>query len=396
MGFVWDEALRAYDFGSGHPLSPLRVRLAHQLCRDFGLLELPEVEVIGSVTPATHADLTRVHRPTYVAAVEQASVADAEPDIARGLGTSDVPLFPGMHEAAALVAGATLAAARAVQSGRVDHAVNLAGGLHHAMPGNASGFCVYNDIGVAIAWLLEHGYSRVGYVDVDVHHGDGVQAMFYDDPRVMTISLHENPRTLFPGTGYADEVGGLGAAGTAINVVLPVGLRDGGWLRAFDAVVPEALAAFKPEILVTQQGCDTHEMDPLAHLSLSIEGQRASYQRLHTLAHHLCDGRWVAVGGGGYEWVDVVPRAWTHLTAVAAGEPIAPETTVPEEFTGFVQAHLGRPGPTLMGDGCPIETTRWTEGYDLLDPLDMSILETREQVFPSLGLAADPCALWPD
>ncbi|MDP3972043.1 MAG: acetoin utilization protein AcuC [Candidatus Nanopelagicales bacterium] len=395
LSFIWDERLRAYDFGSGHPLSPLRVRLAHQLTRDLGVLDLSNVETVGPVSPASNADLARVHLPEYIAAVERASAPGARIDPSHGIGTEDVPRFDGMHEASALVAGATLAAARAVYSKSSLHAVNLAGGLHHAMPGYASGFCVYNDIGVAIAWLLEQGVRRIGYVDVDVHHGDGVQAMFFDDPRVMTMSLHEDPRVLFPGSGYPDEIGAPGAEGTSINVVLPAGTRDAGWLRAFDAVVPEALSAFEPEILVTQQGCDTHYLDPLADLGLSIEGQRASYQRLHALAHHLCDGRWVAVGGGGYEWVDVVPRAWAHLTAIAAGSPIDPDSPVPESFSGYIKSHLGRPGPELMGDGYEIEPVAWTQGYDLLDPLDMSILRTREAVFGHLGLAADPCPLWP-
>jgi len=396
LSFIWDEALRVYDFGSGHPLSPLRVRLAHQLTRELGVLDLPSVEIVGSVAPANEAELARVHLPEYIAAVERASVAGAPADPSHGLGTEDVPRFDGMHRASALVAGATLAAARVVHSSTSLHAVNLMGGLHHAMPGYASGFCVYNDIGVAIAWLLDQGVDRIGYVDVDVHHGDGVQAMFYDDPRVMTISLHEDPRVLFPGSGFPDEIGGPGAKGTSINIVLPSGTRDSAWLRAFDAVVPEALSAFRPQILVTQQGCDTHFLDPLADLGLSIEGQRASYQRLHALAHHLCEGRWVAVGGGGYEWVDVVPRAWAHLTAIAAGAPVDPDEPVPSSFTDYIRAHLGRPGPVRMGDGYEVEPVSWTQGYDLLDPLDLGILRTREAVFGHLGLTADPCPLWPE
>ncbi|MFZ8927163.1 MAG: acetoin utilization protein AcuC, partial [Candidatus Nanopelagicales bacterium] len=200
VAVVWDEALAAYDFGPGHPLAPIRVQLAMRLAADFGLLD--RLDVLAPVTPATMAEILAVHHPDYVDAVKRASADPREVDVARGIGTPDDPSFAGMHEASALVAGATLAAAHAVHSGRAQHAVNIAGGLHHAMPNRAAGFCIYNDIAVAIAWLLEQGVDRIAYIDVDVHHGDGVQAMFYDDPRVLTISIHESPVSLFPGTGF--------------------------------------------------------------------------------------------------------------------------------------------------------------------------------------------------
>ncbi|MFM8895168.1 MAG: acetoin utilization protein AcuC, partial [Actinomycetales bacterium] len=275
---VWDDDLAAYDFGPGHPLAPIRVQLAMRLAAEFGLFAHGDVEVLTPVEPAGVEDLLRVHTPDYLQAVQAASADTASVDPARGLGTDDVPAFADMHQAAAAVCGASLAGARAVLSGRVEHAVNLAGGLHHAMPGAASGFCVYNDVGVAIAWLLEQGVERIAYVDVDVHHGDGVQAMFWDDPRVLTVSIHESPRTLFPGTGWATEVGGPAATGSAVNIALPAGTSDQGWLRAFHAVVPQVFAAFRPQFLVTQQGADTHAEDPLAHLALSLDGQRMSYE----------------------------------------------------------------------------------------------------------------------
>ncbi len=185
-----------------------------------------------------------------------------------------------------------------MHSGRAQHAVNLFGGMHHAMADRAAGFCVYNDVGVAIRWLLDRGVQRVAYVDVDAHHGDGVQAMFYDDPRVLTISLHESGRTLFPGTGWPGDIGGPGALGTSVNVALPAGTADNQWLRAFNAVVPAVLEEFDPEFLVSQHGCDSHFEDAMAHLLLSVDGQRTSYSAVHRLAHRLAGGRWVAVGGG--------------------------------------------------------------------------------------------------
>ena len=184
-----------------------------------------------------------------------------------------------MHEASALVAGATLAAAEAVWSRRAQCAINVAGGLHHAMPDRASGFCVYNDPAIAIARLLDRGVERIAYVDVDVHHGDGVQEIFYDDPRVLTVSLHETPLALFPGTGFPAETGGPGAEGTAVNVALPPGTNDGGWLRAFHAVVPSVVRAFRPQVLFSQCGADAHRLDPLADLRLTVDGQRESYLR---------------------------------------------------------------------------------------------------------------------
>src|SRR5579875_1743574 len=200
---AWDEALAQYDFGPGHPLAPVRVALTIELARQLGVLSGPSVSVV-SPPPATDAELETAHDDDYVAAVRRAGRSLA-PDLRFGLGTDDNPVFEGMHEASALVAGATLAAARAVWSGSAVHAVSIAGGLHHAMRRAASGFCVYNDLVVAIKWLLAAGAERVAYVDTDVHHGDGVQAAFYDDPRVLTISLHEHPATLFPGTGVPGQ-----------------------------------------------------------------------------------------------------------------------------------------------------------------------------------------------
>jgi acetoin utilization protein AcuC len=295
-----------------------------------------------------------------------------------------------MHHASAHIAGVSVEAARQVWTGGALHAVNITGGLHHAMPGHASGFCIYNDVAVAIRWLLAQGAERVAYVDVDVHHGDGVQEIFYDDPRVLTISLHESPHTLFPGTGCATETGGAQAAGSAGNVALPPGTDDDGWLRAFYAVVPPLLREFAPAVLVTQHGCDSHRLDPLAHLMLSIDGQRASYLALHNLAHELCDGRWLATGGGGYAIVDVVPRAWVHLLAIAAGRPLDPRREVPQRWRDVVKSRTGRTAPRLLTDGRAPQHIPWTAGYDPADPLDRAVLATRQAVFPLHGLDPMP------
>jgi acetoin utilization protein AcuC len=384
---VWDDRLAAYDFGAGHPLAPIRVQLAMHLARDLGLLDGIEI------TPPDEVDddvLLTVHDADYVTAVRRASLDPDDIDVHRGLGTDDVPTFRGMHEASRAVCGATLAAVRAVHEGRALHAVNLAGGLHHAMPGSASGFCVYNDLAVGIQWLLDQGYERICYIDVDVHHGDGVQAAFWDDPRVLTISVHESGRALFPGTGFPMETGGQQAVGYAANVALPPGTGDEGWLRAFHGVVPQLVEVFQPQILVTQQGCDTHLDDPLAHLALSVDGQRMTYAALHDLAHRHSGGRWVAVGGGGYSWIDVVPRAWSHLIGEAVGRPVAPETPLPESWRSFVTDRLRVPTPALMTDGAVPRLKLWELGYDPADPIDAAVLRTRDAVFPWHGLTADP------
>nr|WP_221475157.1 acetoin utilization protein AcuC [Sphaerisporangium rubeum] len=373
----------AYDFGPGHPLAPVRVELTMALARDLGVLD--KVEQAGC-SPAGDDELALVHDRAYIAAVRQVS-ATGRPDLSIGLGTADNPAFAGVHDAAALITGATLAAARAVWSGEAEHALNVAGGLHHAMPAAASGFCVYNDPAVAIAWLLSQGARRVAYVDVDVHHGDGVQAVFLDDPRVLTVSLHESPRTLFPGTGFPHETG---AEGTSVNVALPAGTGDAGWLRAFHAVVPPLLREFQPDVLVTQQGCDSHALDPLADLMLSVDGQRRTYEALHALAHETAHGRWVATGGGGYELVRVVPRAWTHLIAEAAGSPLDPETATPGSWRELVDRRTGEVPPASMTDGRTAEFPDFADGYDPADAVDRAIVATRKAVFPYHGLDPQP------
>jgi acetoin utilization protein AcuC len=286
--------------------------------------------------------------------------------------------------------GGSLDIAQAVWRGEAQHGVNFSGGLHHAMAERACGFCVYNDIAVAIRWLLDNGAQRVAYVDVDVHHGDGVQEIFWDDPRVLTISVHESGRMLFPGTGFPAEVGGSGAEGTAVNVALPPGTGDAQWLRAIDAVAPTLVREFHPDVLVTQHGCDTHALDPLAHLQTSVDGQRRAAVLLHDLAHEVCEGRWVALGGGGYAVVEVVPRTWSHLVAIAAHAPISPTAAVPSSWREHVQARFGRAAPVTMGDGAADSggpTWRsWDVGVDPGDAVDRAILATRQAVFPLHGL----------
>jgi acetoin utilization protein AcuC len=379
---VWDEGYLAYDFGD-HPLNPVRLDLTVRLSRSLGLFD--ELTVVAPIA-ADDRTLLTAHDQDYLDAVRQAS---ADPTFAGyGLGTTDDPVFPGMFDASALVAGGSLVAARELIQGNCEHAVNIAGGLHHAMRGYASGFCVFNDVVVAIRELLASGAKKIAYVDIDAHHGDGVQAAFYDDARVLTISLHQDPRTLFPGTGMPTEIGKGAAEGTAVNVALPPGTDDAGWLAAFGAVVPGAVRAFAPDVLVTQCGCDTHHEDPLTNLNLTVDGQRRAIARLHALAHEVTDGRWLAFGGGGYGLVRCVPRTWTHLLAEAAGRPIDPATRIPQEWLDHLRSRGARGElPTMMGEGRPIAERDWDPLGDAW--LDRAIGATRRAVFPLLGLDPD-------
>lgn len=377
----WSEEFLEYNFGAGHPMAPLRLALTHQLLADLGVLDDFAVE---PVTEATEAELLRVHEADYLAAVRAAGRGVADP--ARGLGAEDNPIFGQIHEAGARIAGATLAAALAVWEGRAPRALSLAGGMHHAMADRASGFCVFNDVAVAIAALLDAGAQRVAYVDLDAHHGDGVERIFWDDPRVLTVSVHQHPGTLFPGTGYAQDIGGPRARGTAVNVALQPETGDGAWLRVLDAVVPPLLEEFEPQILVTQHGCDSHPLDPLAQLAVSVDAQRRAALLMSELATAHAGGRWVATGGGGYEIVTVVPRAWAHLAAVVAGRPLALDAAVPEVWRRRVGAVVDGAVPTRFTDGVDDDFRAWAGGYDPDDAVDRAVMATRGAVFPHHGL----------
>ncbi len=384
---AWDQRFTAYDFGLGHPMHPMRLNLTHQLALHLGLLDHEDVMVVPS-QPAADEALATVHTQELIATVRELS---ADPRAAHGqlgIGDADTPAFAGMHEASALAVGATVDCARAVWEGRAQHAVNIAGGLHHAMPSRAAGFCVYNDAAVGIRDLLAAGAERVAYIDVDVHHGDGVETVFWDDPRVLTVSLHQSGRTLFPGTGSPGDTGGSAAPDSAVNVALPPGTDDGGWLRAYQAVVPPVVRAFDPDIIVSQHGCDSHHSDPLAHLDLTIDGMHAAYTWIHELAHEVSGGRWVALGGGGYELVEVVSRAWAHVIGIAGHRPVRLDQPTPPAWREMVEQVCGVPGPQTMGDrgGLPIHYGSWDEGYQPEDPLDRAIMATRMAVFPGLGL----------
>jgi acetoin utilization protein AcuC len=328
--FVHDVALEEYGFGGDHPFNPVRLRMTIELCESLGLLEgYPFVEP----APAMDEDLRTVHYTSYVRRVQQAGRGEGDLEELKqyGLGTADNPIFPDVHRACAHVVGGTLVVARLVMNGEAEHALCISGGLHHALPSKASGFCIYNDAAVAIARLKEeHPSIKVAYVDTDVHHGDGVQWMFYDDPDVLTVSMHESGRYLFPGTGAVKEDGQRDGHGYSINLPLEPFTQDDSFIECFEAVVPEALRAFEPDLILSQNGCDAHALDPLAHVSATMRVYEHVPRRVHEIAHELCDGRWVAVGGGGYDIWRVVPRAWTALWAAVSHQELP--TEMPEDW----------------------------------------------------------------
>ncbi|MGX1772772.1 acetoin utilization protein AcuC [Nocardia brasiliensis] len=393
---VWTDRFLDYTWTPEHPMKPARLKFTMALAESLGLLD--GVELLAPAA-AERADLLRIHTPAYIDAVEHAVAPEGAPLAPpHGLGSPDNPVFPGMHQAASVIVGGTLAAARAIAEGRSNRAVSIGGGMHHAMADSAAGFCVYNDAAVAISWLLDHGFDRIAYLDVDVHHGDGVQRAFYGDPRVLTISLHQHPATLWPNTGWPEETGAGAGEGSSINLPLLPGTRDAQWLRGFHAVVPGAVAAFRPQIVVSQCGVDTHREDPLADLELTVDGQRAAFRAMRELADQYAEGRWLAVGGGGYGLVRVVPRAWTHLLATALDRTIAPDTVIPQDWIDLVRAAAPQADPPrTMGDGGDIDYRPWDgpggtgeTGDARLDraqrAVDTAVLATRRASFGLLGL----------
>ena len=354
-GFVGRDALGAYDLGDDHPLSPTTRRLAVELIRSYGLLDRDDVVEIEP-RAATDEEIEKVHAPAYVAAVRRYS---ADPALAAaweaanwGLAAGgDTPAFAGMHEAAAGICGASITAALAVWDGTVDQVFCPGGGLHHAFANRAAGFCIYNDPAVAIRALLDAGAERVAYVDVDVHHGDGTQWIFYDDPRVLTCSVHEGGRFLFPGTGGLAERGVGAGEGASINIPLPAFAGSKPYLRAVDEVIAPAVRAFRPDVLVTQNGVDPHHADPLAHLQVTMGAFPRLWRSLHDLAFDAAGGKWVALGGGGYN-PDVLPRAWSLLFAEMVGAEL-PDAIDPA-WLALARERVGRDfTPRLMEDPGP-------------------------------------------
>lgn len=310
--FIYSDNMLAYRFSDEHPFNQQRVKMTLDLLKECNVMHDSQI-----VTPrmATDDEIALIHDRAFIEAVKQAGRGKLDSALADnyGLGTEDTPIFNDMHEASALLVGGTLIATEQVMEGHAEHSLNLSGGLHHGFRGKASGFCVYNDCSIAIKWLREKYDARVLYIDTDAHHGDGVQWAFYDDPNVCTVSIHETGRYLFPGTGnYSERGQGLGY-GYSFNVPVDAFTEDESWISVYDTLVREVTDYFRPDVILTQNGVDAHYYDPLTHLSLTMKSYNIIPKLAHELAHEYCDGRWIAVGGGGYDIWRVVPRAWGKI-----------------------------------------------------------------------------------
>lgn len=327
--FVFSEELLTYKFSNDHPFNQKRLLLTLDLLKKTGAIT---DEDIINPRMATDQELELIHDPAYVNAVRLAGKGKLPKEKAGnfGIGTEDTPIFPDMHEASALLVGGTLQAVDYVMTGKSQHALNLGGGLHHGFRGKASGFCIYNDSSVAIKYLQEKYHARVLYVDTDAHHGDGVQWSFYDDPEVCTLSIHETGRYLFPGTGNINERGQGKGYGYSFNIPVDAFTEDDSWLESYTTAFTEIVEFFKPDVILTQNGADSHYFDPLTHLSATMRIYREIPRLAHKLAHQYCEGRWVAVGGGGYDIWRVVPRAWSMLWMEMSSNPTPTGPLSPE------------------------------------------------------------------
>ena len=370
---VYVDELSQYQLSPEHPLRPIRLQHMHELMRASGLLDL---ENIASPAPriATKQEIETSHDPDYVSIVEAISNGAIAPGMGEfGLGTPDNPVRSGIYETTALCVGSTLTASELVTSGKTDIAFAPAGGVHHhAMPRSAAGFGIFNDAVIAMKAMVEEGL-RVAYIDIDCHHGDGVQMGHYDSDQVLTISIHESGQWLFPGTGYVQEIGVGDGTGYSVNIPLSPYTQDNEWHAAFDVVIPPLVRAFNPDVLFTQLGIDTHFQDPLTHLSLTTQGFNLAVKKLGFLAAKI--GKWVAVGGGGYD-LSAVSRSWTMALASMANFDLPND--VPNEFTSLSNL-------TTFADIPPAPAEQ-----QYLDEIQsrnaQSLNEIRSLIFPKFGI----------
>lgn len=380
--FVYSDDVTKYDFSPTHPMRPIRLKLTYELLKAYGVFDGGKMDVVpGRI--ATDDELRLCHSQVYINAVKKISETGEESmhTYEFGIGYGDNPAFKGMHEASALIAGSSVVATDLVMTGEAEHAINIAGGLHHALHDRASGFCIYNDPAIAAAHAAEKYGVRVAYIDIDAHSGDGVQKAFYDRKDILTISLHEDPRYLFPGTGFVEEMGIGEGEGYSVNVPLEPGTYDDLYIAAFREIVPPIVKAYKPDLIISQNGCDTHYTDPLAGLSLTTDAYERLYSMIHTLAHEVCDGRLVALGGGGYQAFQVVPRAWALLSADLAG-------TFLDDYTPEAWQHVCSDNAKFA---CPImlrDKTMLTLGQDQIEKKTAeTVSKVKATLFPYFGLA---------
>jgi acetoin utilization protein AcuC len=371
--YPYSNTLLEYEFKKDHPLKPDRLKLTYLLSKQLGLLDkVKEIEP----THASREDLELFHSPEYIDAVEDSGTNNnIHPRY--GLGTPDNPVFPLIHDTGARYVGATLDAMRAMMDG-ASNAFCISGGLHHAHKNAASGFCIYNDVAIAINILHKKRKCKVLYFDFDAHHGDGVQNAFYESKEVMTISVHQTGKTLFPGTGFVYETGGAEGVGYSVNIPLLPGAGTPELIRVFDEVVAPLFESFQPDLLVTQLGVDGHYMDPLAHLTYTSYGFETVIRRLRDMSSDICDIGWLAVGGGGYHPINVA-RFWTLFLAVMLDEDVP--SKVPDEFKEALTQMGYHDIPEFMRDDDEVVQMYLPREQVSLD-LDRTLRRVNELVFP--------------
>ena len=366
---IYSPLFGSYSYGDNHPFKLQRYRLVRELMAAYGLLKLPDM-AIRDCRPVDDDLVLSFHDAAYVARLKEFS-ASAEPraDFLYGLGDADCPVFEGLYDCAALGAGASFEAARLVVEEGFDIAFNLAGGWHHAHRSKASGFSYLNDAVLAINWLVAQG-KRVVYLDIDAHHGDGVQEGFYDSDQVLTISLHESGIYFFPGTGFEDEIGEGRGKGYSVNVPLLAHTDDALYMKAFDEIAYPLIAAYDPDVIVTQIGADTFRTDPLTRMEITTHSYSYIMRKLKALKIP-----WVALGGGGYDQMNTA-RAWTIAWAVMNGVELKPR--LPASFVKKIEP-LGYPNKVLL------DAMHWSEEHDrnqALSAVEKSIARLRETIFP--------------
>lgn len=371
-GFIYTDAYLDYNYGPTHPLRVFRLKLAQELIHAYSLLDLPSVQSISTIK-ADEDDLALFHSREYLDILKQAGDGHLRGDAyTYGLGPGDNPIFHGLYDWSLWITGATLQAVDFVASGAGEVAFNIAGGLHHALRSRASGFCYINDPVIGILKLLSLG-KRVAYIDIDAHHGDGVQKAFYQTDQVLTISLHESGYSLFPGTGFEYEMGEGKGEGYSVNLPFPAYTDDEVYLWAFEEIVPELIDRFKPDVVVTQLGVDTFFDDPLTNLQLTILGYEKVIQGIKTLAP-----RWVALGGGGYD-VSNVARAWTLAWAVMNGVELNED--LPEAYVR-IATEFGIHDKKLRGDRSPLFHS---EKKEIQAEVERVVNYIKSIVFPKVG-----------
>lgn len=373
--FVYTGRLQDYDYGEQHPLKMVRLKLTYELLKAYGVFGMENVRLVEA-EPCTRDEAELVHTPEYLDVLKGIDEDLPAHSIYRyGLGPGDNPVFRGVYAGSMLATGASVQAARFVANGECAGAFNIAGGLHHAMPGRASGFCYINDPAVAIAVLVGMG-TKVAYIDIDAHHGDGVQSIFYDSGRVLTISLHESGHYLFPGTGGVEESGEGAGKGYSVNVPLQPGSGDDAFTFAFFEVVPPLIHAYRPDVIVAQLGCDTFESDPLTHLRLSTHGFTRMVRGIAGLGVP-----WVGLGGGGYS-VPNVARAWTLAYSIMAG--IELPDALPDSYLKLFSEGKG-PETLTLNDPEPTRETAEEKKIERAFAED-TVRRVRKLIFPEHGI----------